>query len=67
MRIGDFKVLRRQLKTKKPGPWEVYNIATDRNETTDLAAGREDLIRQAREILAKENAPNAAFSLTIPD
>ncbi len=67
VRLGDFKVLRRQLKTKKPGDWEVYNITTDRNETTDLANSKPELIRQAKEVLKRETSENEIFPLAMPD
>ena len=67
VRMGNYKVLRRQLTTKKPGDWEVYDIAKDRNESTDLANDNPDLIREAREILKCETAENAVFPLTLPE
>ena len=67
VRLGDFKVLRRQLKTKKPGDWEVYDITKDRNETTDLAKAKPELILQAKEVLQREVSANEVFPLTIPD
>ncbi len=67
VRIENFKVLRRQLRTKKPGEWEVYDIEKDRNETTDLAKDQPDLIRKAREILKHETSENVIFPLAIPE
>ena len=66
VQIGDWKLVRQGLKTKTPGPWEVYDLAKDRGETKDLAAGHADLIAQAEEILRREVAPNAIFPLSIP-
>jgi len=64
VRMGDFKIVRTDVKRKKAGAWEVYNIAEDPGETKDLAAGRADLIESAREILKRETAENAIFPLT---
>jgi arylsulfatase A-like enzyme len=66
VRMGDFKVVRRQLRTKKPGPWEVYDLANDRGETADLVADHPDLVEQAISILKHEMAPNEIFPLTVP-
>lgn len=69
VRLGEFKVVRRNLKPKgkqAPGPWEVYDLATDRSESKDLAASRADLIQQAEELLRREVADNAVFPLAIP-
>ena len=61
IRLGDFKVLRRGLKTKKPGKWEVYNIAEDRSESNDLAGARTDLIKTAITALESQTDDNALF------
>ena len=66
VRIGDFKVVRQALNTKKPGPWEVYDLAADRSESKNIAAERPDLIRQAKETLRREVAENERFPITIP-
>ena len=66
VRLGEFKMVRQGLKTKTPGAWEVYDLAKDQGETTDLAAERVDLIQQAEEILRREVADNPVFPLTIP-
>ena len=67
VRIGNFKVVRQGLLTKKPGAWEVYDIVQDRGETRDLSASRRDLIDEARRILAREVSPNPIFPMNIPD
>lgn len=67
VRIGPHKILRRGLKTRKPGPWEVYHIPSDPSEQKDLAASSQPLIDKARSILRDQSSPNATFPLTIPD
>jgi len=66
VQIGDFKLVRQNLKTKTPGPWEVYDLSKDIGEAHDLAASRADLIAQAEEILRREVAENTIFPLAIP-
>lgn len=66
VRIGSMKLVRQNLKTRKPGPWEVYDLDKDRGETTDLAADHPELIRQAEELLRREVNDNAVFPLPIP-
>lgn len=61
VRLGDFKILRRDLATKKPGPWEVYDITSDISEKTNLAASRRDLIEKAATILREQTADNTIF------
>lgn len=66
VRIGDFKVLRRDLKTQKPGSWEVYNITNDSAEAENLAPERRDLIEKAAVILKAQTSANKLFPLAVP-
>jgi len=66
VRLGNFKLVRQGLKTKTPGPWEVYDISQDHAEAHDLAATRGELIRQAEEILRREVSENSVFPVAIP-
>lgn len=66
VRIGNMKALCRDLKTKKPGPWEVYDLAKDAGETHDLAATESKVIAEAEALLSQEVTDNAIFPLTIP-
>ena len=68
VRMGMLKAVRQRLKTKTPGPWELYDLATDRGERHDLAASRVESIREAERILRAETAENTVFpvDLTIP-
>lgn len=67
VRIGDLKVVRRGLKTKQPGPWELYDLSKDRAETENLAAKHPEVIRKAAAILRAANRDNAIFPVTIPE
>jgi len=66
VRLGEFKLVRQGLKTKTPGPWEIYDLSTDPAEAHDLAALHAQLIRQAEEILRREVRENKTFPLIIP-
>jgi arylsulfatase A len=66
VRLDGFKLVRQGLKTKSPGPWEVYDLSKDAGETRDLASSRADLIAQAEDILRREVADNPVFPLPIP-
>ena len=67
VQLGDFKLVRQGLKTKTPGPWEVYDLARDPGEAHDLAANRADLIAQAEDVLRREVSDNRVFPLAIPN
>jgi arylsulfatase A len=67
VRIGDFKVLRRNLKqANRNSAWEVYNIVADRQESNDLANDRADLIDAAEKILSEQKSPNEIFPVDLP-
>ena len=66
VRIGDFKLTRQKLRTKTPGDWEVYDLAKDIGETTDIAAQHGELIEQAEALLRREVSENANFPVKIP-
>jgi arylsulfatase A-like enzyme len=66
IRLGDFKLVRQNLKTARPGPWEIYDLSKDHAEANDLAAARPDLIREAENILRREVSENARFPVPIP-
>ncbi len=67
VRMGDLKVVRRGLKAKTPGAWEVYDLLQDRSESHDLAASRPKVIEQAVEVLKREVGENEVFPLVIPE
>lgn len=66
VRLGQHMVLKRNLKTKRPGPWEVYHIEDDPGQDHNLAATREDLIREAVAVLQREAPANPVFPIKIP-
>ncbi len=66
VRMGDMKLVRRDLKTKQPGAWEVYDLATDRGEQHNLAAEKASLIAEAERWLRQEVAENTLFPVPIP-
>jgi arylsulfatase A-like enzyme len=66
VRIGDYKVIKQGLKTKKPREWEVYDLAKDRSESENIAERHPELIAQAIEILKEESSSNEIYPLDIP-
>lgn len=66
VQFGDLMVLRRGLKTKKPGEWEVYDVVKDRSQSKDLAKQRPEAIEKAVKILKKEMSENKFFPLKVP-
>ncbi|MCW1883872.1 arylsulfatase [Luteolibacter flavescens] len=66
VRLGDHKVIRRDLHTKKPGPWQVFDLAADPAESKDIAASQPGLIKEAIDVLKRETSPNGIFPVKVP-
>lgn len=66
VRWGTMKVVRTGMKTKKPGPWEVYDLTADPSEANNIAASHQDLIQNTIDLLKTEVDENPVFPLAIP-
>jgi arylsulfatase A len=55
IRMGNWKAVRSNLKKNPTAPWELYNVDTDRSETTDVSAQNIELLKQFDEIVKKEH------------
>ncbi len=67
VRMGDWKVVRQELKKPKSSmDWEVYNLASDPGELHNVVAEHPDLVQQAIQVLKREVAENEVFPLKIP-
>jgi arylsulfatase A-like enzyme len=55
IRIGDWKGVKTNMKKDKNAPWEIYNLALDVNETTDLAKSQPELVKQMEVIMKREH------------
>ena len=69
VRIGDMKVVRRNLKNKRvqPTAWEVYDLANDPSESSDIAKERPDIVNQAVNLLLQQTSDNPVFPMPKPD
>lgn len=55
VRMGDWKGVKSNMKKDKNAHWEVYNLASDVNETKDVAAQHPELAVKFETILKKEH------------
>jgi arylsulfatase A-like enzyme len=55
IRRGDWKGVRTNVKKDSKAPWQIFNLKTDRNETTDIASEHPELVKQFDAIQKKEH------------
>jgi arylsulfatase A-like enzyme len=58
IRVGDWK-----LVAAKGGAWELYDLATDRSETKDLAAAKPEKVKELADLWEKQWADYAALAV----
>lgn len=58
IRLGKWKGVKSNMKKNNNAPWEIYDIANDEKETTNLAARYPSLAIQFEKILQKEHRPS---------
>lgn len=58
IRIGDWKGVKSNMKKDKNAAWEIYNLKTDVNEATDVAALHSELVKQFDNILKQQHQPS---------
>ena len=73
VRVGDWKAIRRNLnpgpkaKDQSAGAIELYDLATDRNETTDVAAKHPEVVNRLRAVMEREHVKSDLFPLRAID
>ncbi|TLV03453.1 arylsulfatase [Dyadobacter luticola] len=55
IRLGDWKGVKTDLRKNPNNPWQIFNLKTDRNETTDVAAQHPELAKQFDQIVRREH------------
>ena len=59
IRMGDWKGVRTNVRKDSNAPWQIFNLATDRNETTNIAARHPEIVEEFKAIQKKRTS---AFS-----
>ena len=81
MRVGDWKAVRQNLRPRPPGKaakaapapapgpvkTELYNLAADPTESTDVAAKNPEVLARLEKILREQHVPSAEFPLPALD
>lgn len=55
IRMGDWKGVRTNVRKQPNAAWQLFNLKTDRNETTNVAAQHPEIIKQLNTIQQKEH------------
>ncbi len=55
VRLGEWKGVKRNVRKEPNGAWELYNIATDRKETNNVASLHPDIIQKIKETAKREH------------
>lgn len=66
IRMGDWKVVRQNLKNAKEPTLELYNLKDDPTETTNVAASNPEILQKAAEIFKRERDEPELESFKIP-
>ncbi len=73
LRVGDWKIIRtnlepnRKAKRQQPGSFELYNLAEDPAETTDLAEKYPWVLDELAKLAAAEHVPSKLFPIPALD
>ena len=58
VRMGNWKAIRRGVKKDKQAPIELYDLATDEGEQTNLAAAQREIVVRAEELFRTARTPS---------
>ncbi len=55
VRMGKWKGVRHHVRKNPEGPWELFDLESDRNETRDVAANHPDIVASIKAIAKREH------------
>lgn len=67
VRVGDWKAIRQNLQKNRPIKTELYNLANDPTESTDLAATEPHKVAELELILTREHTTSREFPIRALD
>jgi arylsulfatase A len=71
VRVGDWKLVRQNLKpgpnNKQPATTELYNLAADPNETTDIAAKHPEMVKKLLVLAREQHVPTELWPIPVLD
>jgi arylsulfatase len=64
---GHWKAVRQKVRTRQPGPWELYDLQADRAEANDLAAKHPEVVKRLEGAYREDRTPNPRHKLPLYD
>ncbi|MBU6176095.1 MAG: sulfatase-like hydrolase/transferase, partial [Planctomycetes bacterium] len=61
LQFDHWKIVRKQLSTRQPGDWELYNLLNDESESNDLAEQNPERVAQLVKMLRESSSENENF------
>jgi arylsulfatase len=67
VRLGDWKAIRQNLLKNPNASIQLYNLASDVGESTDVSADHAEVLKQIQAIASREHTPSTLFPLPALD
>ena len=67
IRHGQWKAIRRDVRTRQPRAWELYDLASDAGETNDLAGTHPDIVKTLEALYLATRRPEPDFPSPLYD
>ncbi len=67
IREGNWKMVRRRTRRPNPAAWELYNLAEDQSETTDVASLHPEIVQRLEQAFLANRTVEADFPVPLFD
>ena len=61
VRMGDWKAIKLNINKTPQGATELYDLSTDKGETTDIASQHPEIVKKMEEIMKEAHTPSEVF------
>ena len=64
---GRWKAVRQRVRSKNPGPWELYDLDTDPGESSNLAETKPGVLSKLEDSFKKDRTVSKRYPLPLYD